>query len=115
MEDRQKLFIIKAVHTLIWLFFNGVIFYMLYAAIVNKLDIWLWLGYALIFAEGIILLIFNSSCPLTLLARNYSDSTSANFDIFLPNWLAKYNKLVYSAILMVVTVITLVRLAARLI
>jgi hypothetical protein len=32
------------------------------------------------------------------MARNYSDSTSDNFDIFLPNWLAKYNKLIYSTI-----------------
>jgi hypothetical protein len=37
-------------------------------------------------------------CPLTVIARKYSDSTKANFDIFLPNWLAKYNKLIYTSI-----------------
>jgi len=83
---------------------------MLYAAIVNKLDVWLWLGYGLIILEGIILLIFKSFCPVTILARKYSDSTKENFDIYLPEWLAKYNKLIYTLILIVVIFITVYQL-----
>lgn len=107
MESETKLTLIKIIHTLIWLFFNFVIFYMLYAAAVNKLDMWLWLGYGLIFLEGITLLIFKSFCPVTILARKYSNSTKDNFDIFLPNWLAKNNKLIYTLILTVVIFITI--------
>lgn len=33
-----KLLLIKSVHTLIWIFFNVVIFYLLYAVIINKID-----------------------------------------------------------------------------
>ena len=106
MKAETKLTMIKSVHTVIWLFFNFVIFYMLYAAIVNKLDLWLWLGYALILLEGMTLLIFKSMCPVTILARNYSDSAKANFDIYLPEWLARNNKLIYSLILIFVIVIT---------
>ena len=73
MQSKTKLTLIKIIHTLICLFFNFVIFYMLYAAVVNKLDAWLWLGYGIIFTEGIILLIFKSFCPVTVLARKYSD------------------------------------------
>ena len=110
MKAETKLIIIKSVHTLIWLFFNFVIFYMLYAAIVNKLDLWLWLGYGLIFLEAMTLLIFKSFCPVTLLARKYSDSVNANFDIYLPEWLAKHNKLIYSLILIFVIIITVYQL-----
>jgi len=110
MEHKGKLRAIKFIHTLIWVFFNFVIFYMLYAAIVNKLDVWLWLGYGLIILEGIILLIFKSFCPVTILARKYSDSTKENFDIYLPEWLAKYNKLIYTLILIVVIFITVYQL-----
>ena len=110
MQDDTKLTLIKTVHTLIWIFFNLVIFYMLYAAITNKLDMWLWLGYGLIIFEGIILLIFKASCPLTIIARKYSDSSKDNFDIYLPNWLAKHNKLIYTLILTVVIFITLYQL-----
>ncbi|KAM3093843.1 hypothetical protein ACKFKF_28460 [Phormidesmis sp. 146-12] len=99
--------LIKTTHTLIWLFFNVVIFYMLYAAVSNKLNIWLWIGYGFVFLEGLILLVFNSHCPLNLLARKYTNSTKDNFDIYLPSWLAKYTKLIYTTIFAIVIIITL--------
>ena len=99
MQDDAKLIAVKVIHTLIWIFFNFVIFYMLYSVIQDKIDIWLWIGYGLIFLEGITLLIFRFFCPLTLIARKYSDSTKENFDIYLPNWLAKYTKLIYTSIM----------------
>ena len=69
---------------------------MAYAVIVNKIDKFVWIGIALIIGEGIVLSILKKMCPLTIIARKYSDSTKDNFDIFLPNWLAKYNKLIYT-------------------
>lgn len=110
MKGETKLILIKIVHTIIWLFFNVVIFYMLYAALSNKLDKWLWIGYGLFILEGIVLLLFKFFCPLTVMARNYSDSTKANFDIYIPNWLAKYNKLIYTSILGVIFIITIYQL-----
>ncbi len=38
MQSATKLTLIKTAHTIIWVFFNVVIFYMLYAVMVNKLD-----------------------------------------------------------------------------
>ena len=107
MKGETKLTIIKIIHTLVWLFFNFVIFYMLYAVIVNKLDVWLWIGYGFFILEGIVLLTFKFFCPLTIIARKYSDSTKANFDIYLPNWLAKYNKSIYTSILGIIFIITI--------
>ena len=110
MQSEIKLIIVKIIHTLIWLFFNAVIFYMLYAVVNDKLDIWLWIGYGLILLESITLLMFKFFCPLTLLARRYSNSTKENFDIYLPNWLAKYNKQIYSGIMFIIVVLTVYRL-----
>jgi len=110
MQSETKLIVIKTVHTLIWIFFNAVIFYMLYAVLVNKLDIWLWIGYGLFFLEGITLLLFKFFCPLTVMARKYSNSTKDNFDIYLPNWLAKYTKLIYTSILGIIILITIYQL-----
>ena len=98
MNREDSLLIIKSVHTLIWLFYNVVIFYLLYAVIVDKIDIWVWICVGLVVLEGLVLLAFKMFCPLTVVARKYSDSTKDNFDIFLPNWLAKYNKLIYTSI-----------------
>lgn len=111
MQKETKLILVKLLHTMVWLFFNVVIFYMLYAVISNKIDIWLWIGYGLVLLEGLVLLLFRFFCPLTLIARKYSDSTKDNFDIYLPNWLAKYTKLIYTSIMVLITIITAYRLS----
>lgn len=105
MNHSAKLVSIKIIHTVIWLFFNFVIFYMLYAVLSGKLDFWLWIGYGLFLLEGITLVAFNYFCPLTVIARKYSDSNKANFDIYLPHWLAKYNKLIYTSIIAMIVII----------
>lgn len=112
MTKETSLTIIKIAHTLIWLFFNVVIFYMLYAVIVNKLDKWLWIGFGLVALEGLVLLIFRFFCPLTILARKYSDSTRDNFDIYLPNWLARHNKLIYTTLVVMIGLLAIFRLVA---
>ncbi len=106
----SKLILIKIIHTLIWIFFNVVIFYLLYAVLINKIDRWVWIGFSLFFLEGLILLAFKNHCPLTVLARRYSNSTKDNFDIYLPNWLAKYNKLIYTSLLTIIIIILIFRL-----
>ncbi|HMT12679.1 MAG TPA: hypothetical protein PKA39_13770 [Ignavibacteria bacterium] len=97
-------------HTAIWIFFNIVIFYLLYAVVVNKIDIWVWISLGLIGIETLILLVFKRVCPVTLLAKRYSDSERANFDIYLPHWLAKYNQPIYSSIVMLAILILFYRL-----
>jgi len=106
----KELFLIKSLHTFIWLFYNVVIFYLLYAVIVGKIDKWVWICIGLIVAEGIVLLVFKWFCPLTLIARKYSDSIKDNFDIFLPNWLAKYTKVIYTSIFGLAILILIYRL-----
>ena len=110
MAENFKLILIKSIHTIIWLFFNVVIFYLLYAVIVNKIDKWIWICIGLIVLEGIILMVFKRVCPVTLIAKKYSNSTKDNFDIYLPNWLARHNKKIYSIIVLIAVVILVYRL-----
>ena len=110
MNDKDKLLSIKLMHTVIWLFFNVVIFYLLYAVIVDRIDLWVWICIGLVLLEGLVLLLFKWFCPLTVIARRYSDSTKDNFDIFLPNWLAKYNKLIYTSIFAIAVIILIFRI-----
>jgi hypothetical protein len=107
----KKLIAIKILHTMIWIFYNLVIFYLLYAVLANKINKWVWIAIGLVLMEGIVLLIFKMKCPLTVVARKYSDSTDDNFDIYLPNWLAKYNKLIYTSIFILALIILVYQLA----
>lgn len=99
MSERDKLIAIKLLHTAVWVFMNVAIFYLLYAVITDRIDRWAWIALAVIGLECLVLLVFKMACPLTLVARRYSDSTAANFDIYLPEWLARNNKLIYGVLL----------------
>jgi hypothetical protein len=109
MNQANKLLIIKLIHTAIWAFFVAVIFYILYSGVTNKITLYTWIGIGLIIGEGLVLLMFKMYCPLTVLARNYSDSPKDNFDIFLPNWLAKHNKRIFTSIFILGVVLVLFR------
>lgn len=98
------------IHTMIWIFFNIVIFYMLYAVLLGELDIWFWIGYGCVITEGLILLIFKMTCPLSLVARKYTSNEKDNFDIYLPPWLARNTKRIYSGLTLIITVATLIRI-----
>ena len=107
---KGRLFYIKLLHTAIWVFYNVVLFYLFYAVVVNNIDRWVWICVGLVLAEGLVLLIFKTVCPITLIARQYSDSQKDNFDIFLPNWLARHNKTIYTSFFMLSLVILAYRL-----
>lgn len=96
MDKKFKLFAMQLIHTTIWVFYFVVIFYILYSGLANKINVYTWIAIGLVFFEGLILLLFKNNCPLSLIARKYTDSKKDNFDIFLPNWLARYNKLIFS-------------------
>jgi hypothetical protein len=46
-------------------------------------------------------------CPLTNVAARYTDDRSDNFDIYLPLWLARNNKVIFGWLFTVVLVFAL--------
>ncbi len=102
MNNQFKLILIKTIHTIIWIFFNVILFFMAYEVIFNKIDNFIWIGIGLITLEFVVLLFFKMMCPLTIIAQKYSNSNKENFDIYLPNWLAKYNKKIYTTFFIII-------------
>ena len=109
MNPSQKLILLKLFHTIIWIFFVGVISYILYSGITNQINLYTWIAIALIVGEGLLLWLFNMFCPITVLARKYSHSDKDNFDIFLPNWLARHNKIIFTSIYLIGVIIVILR------
>ncbi|MDR3600920.1 MAG: hypothetical protein P4L49_10660 [Desulfosporosinus sp.] len=70
----------------------------------------LWIAIALVVFEGIILIINGWRCPLTRLGEKYNEQTNVGFDIFLPKWLAKHNKTIFTAIFSLAVIIVIYRL-----
>lgn len=108
-NNGRKLLLIRLVHTLIWAFFVFVIGYILYAGVFDKIGVLVWIAIALIILEGVVLQLNRGSCPLTPIAAKYTNNRNDNFDIFLPNWLAKNNKIIFSSIWLLGVVIVIYR------
>lgn len=98
MSNAQILLLIKLLHTAIWAFFAAAIFYILYSGLADRLTGYTWMAISLVIGEGLVLTHFDRHCPLTVLARRYSDSRKDNFDIFLPNGLARHNQLIFTCL-----------------
>ena len=106
----SKLLIIKIFHTVIWAFFVLLIFYILYSAIIDRIDVLTWISIALIVVEGIVLLINGWRCPLTTVGEKYTEQADVGFDIFLPKWVAKNNKTIFTTIYSLGVIIVIYRL-----
>lgn len=85
---------VKILHTVIWA---------LFATCTAAIPVLASIGQeraaiALIFVvlvEVLILIANGGRCPLTAVAAQYTRDQRANFDIYLPEWLARHNKTVF--------------------
>ena len=59
--------------------------------------------------EVLILALNRLRCPLTVIAARYTEDRRDNFDIYLPLWLAKYNKQIFGALFVAGTVYTFLK------
>ena len=110
LDNDNKLMLIKIAHTVIWCVFVIAILYILYAGIFDRVSGLVWFCIGLVFIEGIILLIFKGKCPFTLLGYKYANNPEIGFDIFLPAWLAKNNKLIFTSLFFIGLVLVLWRI-----
>jgi len=91
---KRKLAMVKLLHTAVWIFFVGCIAVIPIASMLRQFRLAELLA-GVVFVECAVLGVNKGRCPLTTVARRYSDSSAANFDIYLPEWLARRNKLVF--------------------
>jgi hypothetical protein len=92
-----SLMAIRTVHTVVWAFFAGCIIAIPLAAWLDEYQAAAWFA-AAVFVEVLILVCNRLRCPLTSMAARYTIDRRENFDIYLPLWLAKYNKLVFGSL-----------------
>ena len=64
---------------------------------------------ALVLAECMVLAMNHFRCPLTDLAARYTEERGANFDIYLPEWLARHNQNIFGALFVAGGLLTLWR------
>ncbi len=108
MSPEATLRVIKTVHTLVWVFFAGCIL---------AIPFYAWRGQfttaaaliTIVLVEVVIIVVNQWRCPLTGVAARYTDDRRDNFDIYLPLWLARYNKQIFGSLFVASVLYTLVR------
>lgn len=106
MTVDQSLTLIKLAHTAIWAVMAAAIVTLPIVAVRGRFRLALWLT-ALIVVECAVLALNGGRCPLTDLAARFTPDRSANFDIYLPLWVAEHNKIIFGWLFVVGEVVFL--------
>jgi hypothetical protein len=88
---------VKLLHTLIWAVFAGCVVAIPVAALLGWFKVALVLA-LIVMVEVMVLVLNRMRCPLTAVAAKYTDDRRPNFDIYLPGWLAHYNKAIFGTL-----------------
>ena len=90
----RRLRAIRLGHTAVWAVFAGCIVAIPVLAQQGRCVVAAVLA-GVVLLEIVVLWFNQWSCPLTAVAARYTDDRRANFDIYLPEWLARYNKQIF--------------------
>jgi hypothetical protein len=107
VSAKAALRVVKVVHTLAWALFAGCIV---------ALPVVAWQGdfaaaavlIAVVSFEVLVLIANRWRCPLTDVAARFTDDRHDNFDIYLPLWIARYNKEIFGTLFVAGILVTLV-------
>jgi len=97
---------IKLIHTVVWALLAGCILALPITGLRRRFD-WTAILTAIILVEYGVLALNAGKCPLTDWAARFTNERAANFDIYLPNWLAQHNKAVFGTLFVVNELIVL--------
>ena len=101
MTDSQRLAIIRAVHTAIYLVMATSTFVLLYAGITGATGAWLWIAIALLSIEVAVYVGNGMRCPITAVAVRYGAKTGHVFDTFLPERVTRHTFRFFTTVMVV--------------
>lgn len=91
---------IKLLHTTVWLIFAGCIEAIPIAGVWRQFRLAAVLSGS-VMVECAVLAMNRMRCPLTDLASRYTQDRKENFDIYLPIWLARQNKIIFGMLFVI--------------
>lgn len=110
MTPVAALSLIRLVHTVVWAFFVLCIVSIPLLGYVREFTA-AWVAIGLVVVEVVVLVVNRLRCPLTDVAARYTDDRRANFDIYLPERLARYNKEIFGPLFLIGVLFTVARWA----
>lgn len=106
MTPHASLRAVKLIHTIVWAFFAACILAIPICCLLQRYDLAAMLA-GIVFIEVLILAANRLRCPLTAVAAKYTSDRRDNFDIYLPEWVARHNKLIFGLLYLAGVLLTL--------
>jgi hypothetical protein len=97
VNDTTALRVVRLVHTIAWALLGGCVIAIAPLAWTGRFGLALGLS-LVVLAEVGVLAMNGWRCPLTPIAARYTTDRRPNFDIYLPQWLAQYNKEIFGSL-----------------
>jgi hypothetical protein len=91
------LVLIKLLHTVVWAFMVACIGGIFVFAHRREFA-WALGCVGIVLGEVLVLVVNRMRCPLTPLAARFTADRRPNFDIYLPQWLARYNQPIFGSL-----------------
>ena len=111
-QEKRKLRTIKTVHTVVWAFFVLSIVAIPICAVVDRYA-WSVALIGVVFVEVLVLVYNGWRCPLTKIAARYTEDRRHNFDIYLPEFIAQFNKQIFGVLYAAGVLFTFIRWVRR--
>jgi hypothetical protein len=89
MNNKQKVFIIKLVHSAVFFFMIACLCYIFYCILAKRYDWTLLIALGAIVVEGLVLMFNRCTCPFTPLAEKYGAASGSVTDLYVPLWCAR--------------------------
>jgi hypothetical protein len=100
MTDTQRLTLIRAVHTAIYVVMASSSLIVLYAGLTGAHGAWLWVASGLVAIESLIFAASGLKCPLTAIAVKYGATKDRAYDTFLPERLTRHTFAVFGPLIL---------------
>jgi hypothetical protein len=99
-----QLTVIKLLHTVVWAVMAACVLAIPVVGYGRQFR-WAAVLTAIMIGECAVLAANRGRCPLTDWAARYTTDRAANFDIYLPAWLARHNKVIFGTLFVVSEVV----------
>lgn len=109
MTDKDRLQILRGLHTAIYLTMSAACFLVLYAGISGRTGVWLQIALALVVVEAVVFIGSGLKCPLTAIAVRYGATKDGAYDTFFPERCTRYTFRVFGPLILLGVTLNLLR------
>lgn len=106
---RRRLFLVRGVHTVIYVILASACLLVLHAGIFGWTGPVVWIALGLVAVEVLVFTASGMKCPLTVVAVRYGATPETGYDTFFPETMTRHTARVFTPIIAIGAILVLMR------